>query len=153
MKPRESVGSSGEKPKGLIDSGAILALVDEADQWHEACDKELDNLTFPLATTSAVLCELFHFLKAKPVARQAAWEILRSGALTVLPISDEDLIEIEMLMARYQDRPMDFADASLVHLARRENLKTVFTTDHDDFETYRIKGKAAFRVRPPRQGQ
>ncbi|HSR54258.1 MAG TPA: PIN domain-containing protein [Acidobacteriota bacterium] len=147
MKPK------GERPKGLIDSGAILALVDETDQWHEVCDRELDSLSFPLATTTAVLCELFHFIKEKPVLLEAAWEVLRSGAVTVLPLSDEDLIGIEVLMARYQDRPMDFADATLVHLARRENLKTIFTTDHNDFETYRIKGKSAFRVRPPRQGQ
>jgi hypothetical protein len=30
----------------------------------------------------------------------------------------------------YRDRPMDFADATLVHLAERESLITVFTIDH-----------------------
>jgi hypothetical protein len=29
---------------------------------------------------------------------------------------------------------MDFADATLVHLAERESLSTVFSIDHDDFE-------------------
>jgi predicted nucleic acid-binding protein len=45
---------------------------------------------------------------------------------------------------------MDFADASVVHLARRENLSTMFTVDHDDFETYRIDGRKRFRVIPSR---
>ena len=54
------------------------------------------------------------------------------------------------LMSRYRDRPMDFADATLVHLARRENLETVFTIDHDDFETYRIDGKRRFQIVPAR---
>jgi predicted nucleic acid-binding protein len=43
---------------------------------------------------------------------------------------------------------MDFADATLVHSAKRESLATVFTVDHSDFETYRIEGKRRFRVVP-----
>jgi len=43
------------------------------------------------------------------------------------------------LMSRYWDRPMDFADATLVHLAKRESLSTIFTVDYADFETYRMK--------------
>jgi len=53
-------------------------------------------------------------------------------------------------MVRYRDRPMDFADATLVHLAERESLTSVFTVDHDDFETYRIAGRRRFRVVPLR---
>jgi len=53
-------------------------------------------------------------------------------------------------MSRYSDRPMDFADATLVHLAQRESLSTIFTIDHDDFETYRIHGRRRFRVIPER---
>lgn len=70
--------------------------------------------------------------------------------MTVLPIGDKDLPDLEALMVRYSDRPMDFADATLVHLARREELITVFTIDHDDFETYRIEGKRRFRIVPGR---
>ncbi len=53
-------------------------------------------------------------------------------------------------MSRYWDRPMDFADAALVHLAKRESLTTVFTVDHDDFEAYRIGVRKRFRIEPPR---
>jgi predicted nucleic acid-binding protein len=70
--------------------------------------------------------------------------------VTVLPIDDSDLTDLEALMIRYQDRPMDFADATLVHLARREGLVTIFTVDHNDFETYRIEGKKRFRIVPER---
>jgi predicted nucleic acid-binding protein len=45
---------------------------------------------------------------------------------------------------------MDVADATLVHLARRESLSTIFTIDHDDFETYRIEGRRRFRILPAR---
>jgi predicted nucleic acid-binding protein len=53
-------------------------------------------------------------------------------------------------MKTYWDRPMDFADATLVRLAERESLSTVFTIDNDDFETYRINGRTKFRVFPGR---
>lgn len=53
-------------------------------------------------------------------------------------------------MAKYRDRPMDLADATLVHLAQRESVFTVFTVDQDDFETYRIAGRKRFRMLPAR---
>ncbi len=43
---------------------------------------------------------------------------------------------------------MCFADATLVHLARRESLSTTLTVDRTDFETYRIEGKRRFRLLP-----
>jgi predicted nucleic acid-binding protein len=54
-------------------------------------------------------------------------------------------------MARYHDRPMDFADATLVHLANCESLTTILTVDHDDFETYRIGRRQRFRILPERR--
>jgi predicted nucleic acid-binding protein len=53
-------------------------------------------------------------------------------------------------MSRYWDHPMDFADATLVYLAKRESLSVVFTVDYADFATYRIEGKRKFRVLPER---
>ena len=137
-------------PRGLADTGAILALVDRNDRWHQRCASALPSLALPLATSAAVITELFHLLG--PRSDQAAvWQFLRSDVVTVLSIGDADLPDLETLMLRYRDRPMDFADATLVHLAKREGLSTVFTIDHDDFETYRIEGKRAFHIVPPRR--
>lgn len=137
------------RPRGLIDTGAILALLDRADRWHAPCSEAFRELPLPLATSAAVLAELFHLMDG-PQERSAAWGFLRSGAVVVLPITDEDLVALEELMHRYEDRPMDFADATLVLLARRESLSTIFTIDHNDFETYRIAGKQRFRIVPER---
>jgi predicted nucleic acid-binding protein len=138
-----------DKPKGLIDTGAILALVDQSDRWHRRCVEAFSTLRLPLATSAAVLAELFHLLDT-PQEVSAAWGFLGSGAVSVLPIDDADMPDLQALMLRYRDRPMDFADATLVHLARREGLVTIFTVDHNDFETYRIEGKRRFRVVPDR---
>lgn len=135
---------------GLVDTGAILALLDRDDRWHEACLAAFGVLRLPLVTSAAVLAELFHLVgdDAREVA--AAWRFLRSGAVTVAPIVDVDLPALEGLMARYRDHPMDFADATLVHLGNRLSLHTVFTVDHRDFETYRLDRGRRFRVLPAR---
>jgi hypothetical protein len=138
-----------DKPRGLIDTGAILALLDRKDPWHPACAEAFRELALPLATSAAVLAEVFHLLD-RPREFAKAWGFLLSGAVTVLPIGDQDLPDLGTLMERYQDRPMDFADATLVHLARREGLVMIFTIDHNDFETYRIEGKRKFRIVPSR---
>jgi predicted nucleic acid-binding protein len=75
---------------------------------------------------------------------------LRSGQIDVRPIITADLRALDILMLRYADRPMDFADATLVHIAEREGLNTILTIDHDDFETYRIGRNAKFRILPAR---
>lgn len=136
--------------KGLVDTGAILAFLDADDRWHLRCVEAFASLRLPLATSAAVLAELFHLIGDDPRELAAAWGLLRSSAVTVLPIDDADLSELEALMKRYSDRPMDFADATLVRLARRERLSIIFTIDHDDFETYRIDARRRFRILPGR---
>lgn len=136
--------------RAIADTGALLACLDRSDPWHERCSDAFEQLRLPLSTSSAVLTELFHLLGDNPRDVEVAWAFIRSGAVTVLPISDRDLSDIEALMRKYHDRPMDFADATLVHLAHRESLSTVFTIDHDDFETYRVGGRKRLRILPPR---
>lgn len=136
---------------GLIDTGAILALLKRDDPWHEACQQAFATLTVPMATSAAVLAELFHLLGHNRRDVAAAWGFLRSGVITVAAIVDADLAELDELMARYHDRPMDFADATLVHLANRESLTTILTVDHNDFETYRIGRRQRFRILPERR--
>lgn len=97
-----------------------------------------------------MLTELFHLIGRFPLQRAVVRDFLHSGTITVLPIDDADLPELEALMDRYADRPMDFADATLVRLAEREALTTIFTIDHDDFETYRIGARRRFRIVPGR---
>ena len=133
----------------LIDTGVILALLDRTDRWRRSCVDAFQQLRLPLVTSEAVLAELFHLVGDSRHEMETAWKFLRSGAIRLEPIKDSELPEIQALMSRYWDRPMDFADATLVYLARREGLSTVFTVDRADFDTYRIEGHKRFRIFPP----
>jgi predicted nucleic acid-binding protein len=137
---------------GLIDTGAILALLDRSDRWHHACVDAFRQLRLPLLTSEAVLTEVFHLVGDTRAEMEAAWRFVRSGALIIGAIEHAELTHLHGLMSRYWDRPvyrnMDFADATLVYLAKRESLSVILTVDHADFATYRIAGKRQFRVLP-----
>jgi hypothetical protein len=132
----------------LIDTGAILALLDRSDRWHTACVEAFRQLRLPLLTSTAVLTELFHLVGDTRAEMEAAWRFVRSGALLLGTIEDAELPHLHGLMSRDWDRPMDFADATLVYLAKRESLSVILTVDQADFATYRIEGKRQFRVLP-----
>lgn len=79
---------------------------------------------------------------------EAVWGLLESGAISMATIENLELSQISGLMARYKDRPMDFADATLVYLAERESIQTMLTVDQKDFAGYRIGPKKAFHLLP-----
>ncbi len=138
------------QPRGLIDTGALVALLDRDDKWHTACAAAFDRARLPLGTTGAVLAEFFHLLGTSKRDNDAAWQLLRSGAITVIALDNADLPDLQSLMKRYDDRPMDFADATLVHAGSKLKLADIVTIDHDDFETYRMVGRRKFRILPER---
>ena len=134
----------------LVDTGVLYAALDSADNWHETCAPLLRSAHKPLVTTQAVLTELFWLIGSNRHYLRSSWQLMRSGAITLAAITDDDLIHLDALMMRYNDRPMDFADATLVHVAGREKISTILTIDHNDFETYRFGRKRKFRILPQR---
>lgn len=137
-------------PVGLIDTGAILAILEVDDYWHSACLEALRFVHIPLLTSEAVLTEAFHLIGRTSYDKEKIWRFIRTGAITVRPITDDDLPLLHALMDRYKDCPMDFADATLVHLAACEGISLILTVDHNDFETYRIVGRKRFTILPAR---
>ena len=135
----------------LIDTGAILAILDRTDRWHQACVDTFQQLRLPLLTSEAVLTELFHLAGDSRAEMEAAWALVRSGVIVMATIENAELRDVHTLMSRYWDRPMDFADATLVYLAKRESLTTILTVDRADFDTYRIEGRRRFRVLPAKR--
>ena len=140
------------RPSALIDAGALIALLDSSDEWHRACCQAFVNLRLPLLTSEAVLTEVFHIVGRRREP-EAVWGFLATGAVTVGAITDSDLPLLRQLMSQYSDLPMDFADATLVHLAQSAQIPTIFTVDFEDFEVYRLHGRRRFRILPERMAR
>jgi uncharacterized protein len=132
----------------FVDTGAIVACLDHRDRWHQSCREALARLPVPLITSTAVLAEVFHLLSTRRVDQSVTWAFLRSGAFSISPITTAEFPHLHSLMSQYADRPMDFAEATLVRLAQRESITRIFTIDHADFETYRIGGRRRLTVVP-----
>jgi uncharacterized protein len=76
-----------------------------------------------------------------------AWQIWESGALLIHDANLAEHRRMRVLMEKYQDTPMDLADASLVVAAERLGLRRIFTLD-SDFYIYRINDKDVFEIVP-----
>ena len=98
--------SAGAMPgNALVDTGAILAILDRTDRWHQVCVEAFRQLRLPLLTSEAVLTELFHLVGDSRADMEAAWKFAGSGALVLAPIEDAELPHLRSLMSRCWDVP------------------------------------------------
>ena len=134
----------------LIDTGILIAFLRQRDRWHGEAVRLLSEANRPFVTTTAVMDEFFYFVGQFRFALPKAWKIFSTGIVVTADIGQRDLPALQQLMLRYADRPMDFADATLVHVAEREGLTDILTVDHADFEAYRIGRRGCFRILPQR---
>jgi len=66
----------------------------------------------------------------------------------LLPLDESDLSGIAAILGEYQGLGIQLAHASLVHLANREGIETIFTLDRRDFGVLRLARGKKFRVVP-----
>ena len=123
----------------LLDTGPAVALFDPRDGDHRACRARLEALREPLVTTIAVLTEAFHILSPESVGSHRLRQFLLAGGASVHTIGDSGLARASELMETYSNLPMDLADASLVVTAEQLPTRRIFTLDHRDFSSYRIR--------------
>ena len=132
----------------LVDTGPLVALFDPSDRDHHPCRKVLATMTKDrLVTSLAVVTEATYLLGFSTAAQAALLSFLGAGAVETEAIAGVDLERAAVLMKKYADLPMDFADATLVVLAERLSTTRVFTLDKRDFGIYRL-GRRRFRLLP-----
>ena len=133
----------------LTDSGPLAAIYLPGDAYHVQCVAALEYLPDPMVTSMACFTEAMHFVsRSRGVSGQSdLWQLVRDKRLEVRPHTPEDLERMRQLMLKYQDAPMDLADASLVVLAEHLNVTRVFTVD-SHFRAYRLRDRRAFQVTP-----
>ena len=118
----------------IIDSSALVALLDPRDQHHRWARAAVADLPLPWLTCEAVVVETF-FLLARPEAIRLA-RLLGDGRLRVVYGLRDEGKPVFDLMAKYADVPMSLADACLVRMSETLPDPVVLTTDAD-FKIYR----------------
>ena len=132
----------------LVDAGPLVAILHRDDHDHQLCVDTLRDLRGPLLTTWMPVTEAMYLLEFSVSAQGALLEMIERRALQVLGLDTDDMPNIRTLMRKYEDLPMDFADATLVHVANREKIRQIFTLDRRDFGVYRLKRGQSFTIVP-----
>ena len=137
--------------RALVDTGAVVALVNRADRHHRAAVEWFRGFHGQLLTTEAVVTETAYVLAASAAHQRAAlvwFERARAaGILRVEPVAD--YAALAAIITRYADLPCDYADASLIALAEETGVVGIATIDQRDFSVYRLRGRKRFRILLP----
>src|SRR5690348_14254411 len=107
----------------LVDTGPLVAAIDESDRDHRRCLSVLKQLSDPLVTTWPVVTEAVYLLgqTQNPIDSQdALLAMLDRGLVVLAELGPEDVPRLRTLIRQYSDLPMDLADATLVRVAERD---------------------------------
>lgn len=135
-------------PELLLDTGGLVSLLDRSQARHEEFIDYFRSWTGRVLTTEAVITEATHLLqRASGGADRCLLFVLQGGA-ELIPGDATRLERCSQLMRKYDDLPMDYADATLVALAEEFDCRRVLTTDRRDFGIYRTARSKAFEIVP-----
>jgi predicted nucleic acid-binding protein len=134
----------------LLDTSAVLAAVDRADDSHAAVVAALAAETSTLILPIVALPEISHLLHVRHGPSQAAavMDRLVRGSWPVVCLEHVDIQRATEVMARYADSRIGFVDAAIAALAERVGAVRIYTLDRRDFALLRPRHVAAFEVVP-----
>ena len=87
-------------------------------------------------------------MRAYPQAIRKLLSSFQGRPFGLLPLDDGDLPPIAANLTKYRSLGIQLADASLLHLANRERIDTVFTLDRRDFGVVRLANGKKLRLIP-----
>lgn len=116
----------------ILDTGPLVAFMNESDARHDWATGILDGLPAPLWTCEPVLTEVAHLTGAGSLLLS----MVERGHLRVGLELEEQAEPIQRLLGRY-GRRMDLADACVVRMTEIYRQCKVITLDRRDFSVYR----------------
>ncbi len=132
----------------LVDTGPIVAMLSASDEHHAACTEQLHHIRGPLLTCWPVITEAAWLLRAYPLALRRLLSSFNGRPFQLVSLNEADLSGIAAILTKYEGLGLQLADASLLHLANRDGIETIFTLDRRDFGVLRLTRGKKFRVIP-----
>jgi uncharacterized protein len=132
----------------IADTGVFVALFNKRDRYHAVARKAFGQKpSEKLITTYPVVTETCYLL-SQQVNKEAEQTFLKGIVREISEIFYLQTFHLErmiVLMKKYEDLPMDFADASLVVLAETLGHGRILTVDRRDFSVYRWNDDQPFQ--------
>jgi len=120
----------------ILDTGAIVALINRRDRHHQWVTQEVMTIQPPLITCEAVISEAIFLLRRVSNGIEPLKELLDSKHIQIRFHLDTEVQRVTDLLIRYGSVPMDFADACLMRMAELFPSSAILTID-SDFQIYR----------------
>jgi uncharacterized protein len=128
----------------IADTGMLVALARDKDQYHDWAMEIAEQITWPVLTCEAVLAETaFHLQSSERVLG-----MLRDNVVRVAFDCASQLEHLHDLALRYADRSPDLADLCLIRMSELHPRHTVITVD-EDFRVYRRNKREAIPLLCP----
>jgi len=124
----------------IIDTGPIVAYLQENDSHHEWLVDALGSLTVPVLTCEAVVTEAMYLLRRTDGGQRRFMDLLLTEALVIDFELRDELEPVQRLLSKYKNIPISLADACLVRMSERITDSAVLTLD-SDFTIYRRNGR------------
>ena len=131
-----------------MDTGPIVAILLGSDGQHASCVEQLRHIRGPLLTCWPVITEAAWLLRSYPLAITKLLSSFSGRTFEILTLSEPDLSGIAAVLTKYESLRIQLADASLLHLAYREGIETIFTLDRRDFGVMRLAHGKKLRLLP-----
>ena len=124
----------------FIDTGQLIALFDRDDKYHTSIVEFIKNTNYRFISTTAVLTETMYMLDFNTAVQLNFLEWIMKEGVIIHEIKQSNIKRIIDLTKKYSDRPMDFADATLVIAAEERGIRQIISID-SDFDIYRLYNK------------
>ena len=120
----------------LIDTSAFLHFFDGDAEYHAVISALVDAERDPLVISPFVLAELDYLIARRFTAHHArqAMQELVGGAYLLVDFGWEEVQRALRVIDRFSDRRLGLTDASLLEIADRLQISTIFTLDRRDFD-------------------
>lgn len=134
----------------LADTGAVFALIDTSDSWHRACRKFVESHQGQLVVPCSILPEIDYLVSTRlePGLMKSFLSDIEQGSVSLEDVRSSDLTRVTAIMEACGDLDIGFVDASLVAIAERLEIDTIFTLDRRHFSVVRPRHVPEFKLVP-----
>jgi hypothetical protein len=132
----------------LLDTGPLVALIDKSERNHKACLEFLKTYSGNILTTEPVITEALYLLNIRFSFQKTCIDFILQAEIEIIPQTKKSLQRAIKLMDKYQDIPMDYADATLVGISEETGIKEIFTLDKRGFTAYKFNRNKSFKIFP-----
>jgi predicted nucleic acid-binding protein len=134
----------------VIDTGPLLAALNQDDREHRRCADLLSTATEPLVVPSPVLVEIDYWLgqRMQPAAMADLLDQIAINAFQLAEPSLDDCRRASEIIRTYADARVGFVDATVLAIVERLDEPKLATLDRRHFSMMRPRHVSALELLP-----